>query len=81
LGRDSIMWEQDSPSHDDYSITRLEFEEFDFFQGNNCSRNVDEDSRRQRDVDEDDSPNRIRTSTLHQQIETLITKIRDLRNA
>jgi len=42
---------------------------------------TNEDNCRQSDVNEDDSLNTIRTSTLHQQIKTLITKIRDLRNA
>ncbi len=73
--RDSIMSNQNSSSHDDYSIIKLEFERFDFFQDNNRPRNVDEDSCRQRDVDENDSLNTIRASTLHQQIKTLITKI------
>ncbi len=59
------MSNQDSSSYNDYPITRLEFEKFDSFQSNNRPRNVGEDSRCQCDVDEDDSSNTIRASTLH----------------
>jgi hypothetical protein len=60
------MSNHDNSNHDDYSTTKLEFEGFDFFRSNNRPRNVDEDNRRQRDDDEDDSLDTIRASTLHQ---------------
>ncbi len=31
-------------SHNDYLITKLKFEEFDVFRGNNRSQNVDKDN-------------------------------------
>jgi len=53
--RDSIMSNQDSSSHDDYSTIESKFEKFDALEGNNRSRNDDEDN----------SSNTIRASTLH----------------
>jgi hypothetical protein len=40
------MSNQDNSSHNDYLITKLEFEKFNFFRSNNRSRNVDENNRR-----------------------------------
>ncbi len=65
------MSNQNNSSHDNYSTTKLKFEKFEVLKDNNRSRNNDENN----------NSNTIRASTLHQQIKTLITKIRDLRDA
>ena len=69
--RNSIMSNQDNLDYDNYSTTKLEFEKFNAFKDNNRLRNNDKDN----------SLNIVKASTLHQQIETLMTKIRGLRNA
>jgi len=59
------MSNQESSSYNNYSTTRLEFDKFDFFQNNNRLQNVDKDNCCQRNVDENNSSNTIRVSTLY----------------
>jgi len=75
------MSNQKNSSYNNYSTTESEFDKFDFFQDNNRLRNADKNNCRQRDIGENNSSNTIKIPTLYQQIEILITKIRDLQNA
>jgi len=74
------MSNQKSSISNNYSTTKSKFNKFDFFQNNNYSQNVNENICRQRNINENNSSNTIRASILQQQIEILITKIRDLQN-